>query len=100
MPVDHTSARILYSLPLIRSGYDRFNQGAWSTNKSCHAYGHVETRSSKCSSQRLDKFARNPKITKANDTLSGQKYVGGLNVSVNCPQRVKICQPRKNLGRV
>jgi hypothetical protein len=99
-PVDHTSAQIVYSLPVIRSGWvgwpDVSTDNARGTQGN-YSHRHVFGRPSESARTRADQLAGNAKVTKFDYALAREEDVRGLDVPVDDFLGVQVRQALQDL---
>ena len=86
-PVDHTSAVMVYSLPVMRSGWGgvaRCKHGQRVEESQCkNSHRHVLGRASESARTRADELARNAKVTKFDYALAREEDIRRFDVSVD-----------------
>ena len=84
-PVDHTSALIVYSLPVMRSGWGvaRRKHGQHVEISVQNSHRHVFGRPSESARTRADELAGNAEVTKLDYALAREEDVRGLDVPVD-----------------
>jgi hypothetical protein len=81
--VDHTSDRIVYSWPEIRSGFEILVREYLHKMRREYAYSHVETSSGESACERIHQLPRYSKIAQFHDTFTGQKNIGRLYIPMD-----------------
>ena len=100
-PVDHTSAQMVYSLPVMRSGWGRVARRKHGEHagpqRNYYSHRHVLGRPGESARTRSDQFARNAKVTKFDYALAREKNVRGLDVPVDDFLGVQVRQALQDL---
>lgn len=83
-PVDHTSAHIVYSLPVMRSGWNRVARRKHGHRAAViHSHRHVLGRPSESTRPRADELSGNAKVTEFDHALAREEDVGRLDIPVD-----------------
>jgi hypothetical protein len=99
-PVDHTSAQMVYSLPVIRSGWGkvaRRKHGQRARPQRNHSHRHILGRPGKSARTRADQLAGNAKVTEFDYALAREEDVRGLDVPVDDLLGVQVRQALQDL---
>jgi hypothetical protein len=100
IPVDHTSDRIVYSWPQIRSGYRmKIRRRAQVTIERKLTDSHIETRACECAGEGVNQLARYAKIAQLDNPLTRNQYIGRFNISMDSLLRMQICEALQDLLR-
>jgi hypothetical protein len=102
-PVDHTSAQMVYSLPVMRSGWCSSQGVSFMCaprvgSLSNRAHRHVLGRPRESARARADELAGNAKVTKFDYALSREEDIRGLDVPVDDLLGMQVRKTLQDLG--